>query len=353
MSFQQLSPHRVCQSQGIPRNCRNPRCSLNCRFAYALKESETLIRWLKALPNTASIYFGVLKVLTDITEDEHRRIRSRFLRLLASEGIKFYSIGEIGDDSRIHYHYVLYRLQGSVHKTLVKKLWTAACENRPTKISHDPPVSIEACAKYLFKATKDVCTGERFLRLFRKGSISLTWGSRGFYARGAKVAMWKQAREEWYESRQRASNLPHLTRLDTFIANRIQTSVQFNFDEVNGAIESIPYRYSFNHRLVAMSSNVGSTRNCNRNPSKLRANMGLRILHNNLRRPSPWFFRCLRLYDMRTTDLFFCPIVTTSQTKEPSVIRPPPLRIIWQALGIFRLKLKDRNLCGYIVLIGF
>jgi hypothetical protein len=193
--FHQPEPHGICQARGIGFKCRNPRCSLACRRAYAFKEATIMSRHLRSLPAQTRIYAGTLTVQADLTADEHRAIRRRFLAAL-SKGfggvVKLHVIGEVCDYLRIHYHYVMLSSVDVTHAA-VREMWHAACRGLPVKVQHEPPRDIEAWVKYMFADCR------KFVRLMMKGKgmLPLTWGTRLFFPAGSKVAFWKAAVEEW------------------------------------------------------------------------------------------------------------------------------------------------------------
>ena len=195
--FHQIEPNHICQDQGNPQRigkCRNPRCSLACRYNWAQMQGEVLINHLKTLPQGTLIYFGNLGVHKCLSKTEHqrtRRIFGRQLRAWASKHravLKIRCVSEIGSNLRVHNHYCIHSDVPITH-TQIKRMWEKACDNRGTTVKHDPPIKgIDAGVKYIFKYTKDARAGREFVRLFNRNSkqspkdtLPITWGSQKIF----------------------------------------------------------------------------------------------------------------------------------------------------------------------------
>jgi len=161
----------------------------------AAKETAILTTYLESLPEDRHIYFGELKVQDNITADDHKAIRRAFLRGIATLAenrqatIKIYVNSEIDDLLRCHYHYAMTSTI-EVLKYTVKSTWDKASAGWPTIVHHEPPRSIRARAKYMFK---DMLSPGH-VRLFRKKTLRLTWGNigrSGFYPQ-EKQHYWRE-----------------------------------------------------------------------------------------------------------------------------------------------------------------
>ena len=198
-SFHQPNPHHICQNIGAVKSgtCFDHRCSLACRRNFAWKESMLLTDQLNAFARAGfHVYFGNLKVRADIPGDNHLANRKDFqsnLRFLSHKQgwtFRLYCISEVGQDLRLHDHYAMVS-NVSISHTVVKKCWDYACSPFPTTVHHSPPrKAIVAGAKYLTKDRWKDRKGKSFIRLFARGSISMTWGSRPFFV-PSKDELWK------------------------------------------------------------------------------------------------------------------------------------------------------------------
>lgn len=201
-SFHQLKPSHKCQDQGNPSRkgkCRNPRCSLVCRYNWAMVEASMLIHLLHSLPTGRFIYFGNLEVTSFLSNEEHLTVRSQFRHQLNKwaktncADYKLRATSEIGDNLRIHTHYCIHSNKGISHAD-IKRFWTAACDGRDNIVDHDEPrKGIEAAAKYMFKFTHDAREGNIYIRLLNtskkdapRAAPQITWGSKRFYPKSKK-----------------------------------------------------------------------------------------------------------------------------------------------------------------------
>jgi hypothetical protein len=183
----QAHPHQQCQSRGLQRICRNPRCSLRCYKAWGHKECVVLDSYLKSLPEGQSVYVGTLTVQADLSVEQHqaaRRLFCRSLRTRFGSAVQFHAVMEISEDRRPHSHYVMTADGVSVSHDDVKSAWSAACPGLPTRVQHEPPRDVTAWCRYIFADCK------KFIRLPAKGGLQITWGSRGFYGAGVKAKLW-------------------------------------------------------------------------------------------------------------------------------------------------------------------
>lgn len=193
--FHQEKPYHLCSLPFGPTTHRDCRCSLQCRAAWAAYEAAVLRTYLEALPKTVNIYFGVLKVQADITVQDHKAIRVKFLKGLAALAesrhatIKVYVNSEL-DEHRCHYHYVMTSATDVVQHA-VKAVWDESCPGWPTIVHHEPPRSITGAAKYLFKDMKR----PGFIRLFRRKTLRVTWGNIRFFPM-PKDHYWRQFNEK-------------------------------------------------------------------------------------------------------------------------------------------------------------
>ena len=106
--------------------------------------------------------------------------------------VKLLAVAEVGENLRIHYHYVLTSTV-EVDQDVIKKLWDEAAVGFRTIVSHSTPRSIVARTKYMFKDIKEPGN----VRLLRKGSSPrITWGHLDFYAPQGKTAIWKDHVDE-------------------------------------------------------------------------------------------------------------------------------------------------------------
>jgi len=198
--FHQEKPYHLCSLPFGPTTHRDCRCSFQCRAAWAAYEAAVLRTYLEALPESTHIYFGDLKIEADISGQDHKAIRVRFLKELAALAesrnavIKVYAVSEIdpGPTARIHYHYCMASTVKVVQHA-VKAVWDRACPNWPTIVYHEPPRSIVGASKYMFKDKLK----PGFIRLFRRKTLRVTWGNigrKGFYPR-PKDHYWRQFNE--------------------------------------------------------------------------------------------------------------------------------------------------------------
>ncbi len=221
--FFQDSPHKTCKINR-PSHA-DPRCSLACRYRWARKEAETTLRTLSELPKEWKVYFGTIVPLEALITAEHKQARRLFLEALHlwAEGIgataKIRVASEVGDKGCIHYHYCLYS-SFPIEQETVKQWWQSACIKQ-TAISTTGQSVVEssvikssvqhgearkgnrAAVRYMFKHLIRYKHGNGFIRLFRPGTLPLTWGSRasrygqGFHARSV-VTLWNECLHEWY-----------------------------------------------------------------------------------------------------------------------------------------------------------
>jgi hypothetical protein len=157
--------------------------------------------YLESLPESTLIYFGVLKVEADISGQDHKAIRVRFLKGIADlaesrdAAIKVYVVSEIdpGPTARVHYHYAMTSTTEVVQHA-IKGVWDRACSGWATIVHHEPPRSIAAASKYAFKDMRR----PGFIRLFRRKSLRITWGNigrSGFFPM-PKDHYWRQFNEK-------------------------------------------------------------------------------------------------------------------------------------------------------------
>lgn len=153
---------------------------------------------LEVISDNVNIYFGVLKVEADITVQDHKVIRQRFLKGLATlaesrnANIKVYVTSEL-DEHRCHYHYAMTSTTPVVQHA-IKTIWDEACACWPTIVDHDPPRSIVGASKYMFK---DMLK-PGFIRIFRRKTLRITWGNigrSGFFPM-PKDHYWRQFNEK-------------------------------------------------------------------------------------------------------------------------------------------------------------
>lgn len=202
--FHQVQPYHLCSLPFGPTTHRDCRCSLRCRAAWAAYEAAVLRTYLETLPESIHVYFGVLKIEADISGQDHKAIRVRFLKGLADLAekrnavIKVYANSEIdpGPTARVHYHYCMTSTVEVVQHA-VKTVWDRACPSWPTIVDHDPPRSIVGASKYMFKDMLE----PGFVRLFRRKTLRVTWGNIsgkgriGFYP-VPKEDLWRQFNEK-------------------------------------------------------------------------------------------------------------------------------------------------------------
>lgn len=199
--FHQEKPYHLCSLPFGPTTHRDCRCSLQCRAAWAAYEAAVLRTYLEGVAESLHIYFGVLKVEADITAQDHKAIRVRFLKGLADLAesrnavIKVYATSEIdpGPTARVHYHYAMTSTTEVVQHA-IKGVWDRACSGWATIVHHEPPRSIAAASKYAFKDMQR----PGFIRLFRRKTMRVTWGNigrSGFFP-VPKETLWRQFNEK-------------------------------------------------------------------------------------------------------------------------------------------------------------
>ena len=170
---------------------------MECRGCWARKEAAILSTYLESLPDGVHAYTGVLRVEADITVNDHRAIRRKFLEGFTklartrNDNINIYAVSELNESLRCHYHLALTSTT-EVTQHAVKTLWDKACKGWPTIVFLEEMRSRKACSKYAFN---DLLS-PGYVRLFKKKSLRLTWGhtgtrGSGFYPR-LKEHYWRQ-----------------------------------------------------------------------------------------------------------------------------------------------------------------
>ena len=205
MPFHQLQPHMICQNR-IARKSgthRDPRCSLECRNNWARKEAVILSEQLRQVAPTHFIYFGNVQIQADLILSGHKQVRMLFLKHFRQRQkhvnftAQFRAVSEIGRNERIHYDYVIYS-SAAISQPAIKTVWDAACQPFSTIVMHGPPrKSIEAACKYVFKDLKSFRQKKKWVRLFAPHTLSITWGSAGFFSPMPKSALWRLLVVRW------------------------------------------------------------------------------------------------------------------------------------------------------------
>jgi hypothetical protein len=112
-----------------------------------------VLKALRALPQNFIIYTGTLVSLSDLSATDHLRLRTAFLDNLNrwskdnKATVKFHAVGEIGDNEKLHYHFILYADSPINHAT-VRKWWASACGGRCSTM-HFIPESLNASVNYM------------------------------------------------------------------------------------------------------------------------------------------------------------------------------------------------------------
>jgi hypothetical protein len=178
-----------------PTTHRDCRCSLQCRSAWAAYEAAVLRTYLESLPDSTHIYFGVLKIEADISVQDHKAIRQRFLKGLATLAagrnavMKVYVVGEIdpGPTARVHYHYCMTSTT-SVVQHGIKTIWDESCPGWATIVHHEQARSITGASKYMFNDLKK----PGFVRLFKRKSLRVSWGNIG------RIGFWPMPKDYYW-----------------------------------------------------------------------------------------------------------------------------------------------------------
>jgi hypothetical protein len=205
----QAKPSKHCRSVGaVGRKSKHydPRCSLECRRAWAWKESLLMTRHLERLPGHVAKYAGTLNVfglveLVDVLaiyRAFQNGIRKRF-----GNSVQLRPVTEIGPRcGRVHVHYAMTSDGVEVTKADVSELWRDASGGRRIQVDHKPIEDIPTWSRYMFKAELKYHEpgNPDCVVLFAKGSPRLPQGTRDFFPAKVKAALWEEWRAERHPS---------------------------------------------------------------------------------------------------------------------------------------------------------
>lgn len=199
----QQEPFRLCKNRRGFGPCGDPRCSLECRRKWGERQAWMVEDRLRQLDDK-KIFFGTFEVRGDVSLAEHKQIRTRFcgeirtLRKTLGVEIEFRGAAEIGphcDGMTLHHHLCVWS-SGELSKATIRQAWANACRREVVVEFDRARYSIKRAAKYIFKAA-----GDHFVRLFRRGTIPITWGSRGFFGSVGAGKYEEQLIAAWRRSR--------------------------------------------------------------------------------------------------------------------------------------------------------
>ena len=180
--------------------CRNPRCSRDCRTAWAEKEWRTNERTLTEARDAGRwIGFGTLKLQCDFPAAGHAATVKGFQRLLRREldrrGIDakvrlYLDFGRV--NRRLHWH-ILVNAASPVSHDLISECWSKACCGLPTAVHIGPIRDLRAAVKYAVKVDQADAP-----LLERRIGLNVVYGSRGWFGEGGQAAVWAELRREWF-----------------------------------------------------------------------------------------------------------------------------------------------------------
>ncbi len=222
--FVQVRPERFCQSAWLFQNvseekgykvkCRDPRCSLPCRNAWAEKESAIIEHVLHMLPRRFNIFRGNLVLWHGADHADHASVKARFARLMASAVEKLGGVFEfvgIADHTRhpdgtFDRHWDLSAfsdLKRSQIRQIKRDVARKLCNEfgRPVKVAlaRLKAAEIHARSRYLVKAEK---LGEtRYIYLPARDGSRLVWSSGGFFGPKSKEQVWQELIALWNAQR--------------------------------------------------------------------------------------------------------------------------------------------------------
>lgn len=212
--FCQTKANTRCQSHGIHEQldikCRDPRCSLVCRNNWADKQSAVLTRFFEHhFPIGHRVYCGDLKMPNGATEPEHKAARKSFLRHVKDWqkatgwvlAIRCYSHPTAVDN--LHYDFVAYTDSPLSDRTLGEQVGDLWKRSGGLRYSFSPTKNLTGLLHYVPKDTEEYDQRQTTIYLLRRGGLTITWGTRGFYQDTTEAKLWKECQKEWFGDRPR------------------------------------------------------------------------------------------------------------------------------------------------------
>lgn len=257
--FYQRTPNFICQNAGVckamGRKCRDPRCSMDCRNNWASKESAILREYLRNWrADGTRVFRGNLTLPINATEDDHKRARSRFMSALNAwkrvKGITFSIRCYLHLTARGgHYDFIGYTDSPFGSRTLseqVADLWRGAGGMRSSlQIVEEDEFQkrSDGIIKYVVKDLKRVRERKEFVYLPRRQGLSLTFGTRGFFAERASKELWKDLIEEWFKPKRYPIPVAEYERMQEEQNNVANNNKENNTSEQTTIEPYIPPRW--------------------------------------------------------------------------------------------------------------
>jgi hypothetical protein len=204
--WSQSNPAKRCRCVGVLRGKRHyddPRCSLECRRNWGWKEWLLLTIHLRRLPDHFRLYAGTLNVFGPVGLADHMAIREAFREGIGERfgpAVQFQAVAEAGrDDGRLHYHHTMWSDGPEVDAAEVRAIFRGACDGRQINVDHGEMRSM-AAARYMFKPGRwHYAPGSsKPVKLLARGTGRITWGTRGFFPKPVKEAIWAELIAGWY-----------------------------------------------------------------------------------------------------------------------------------------------------------
>jgi hypothetical protein len=240
---------KVSEEHGYRCKCRNPRCSFECKCAWAARESAIdayfLTEKLPILMPTAKPYRGNLTMPKGASREAHRDAQAKFSRAVKAiekkigRVIRFRAVAHDTGKHERHYDYHAYA-EGVRPKTMRRIFLTAARKAgflRATCRPMTSPQQIKGTAAYNFKRDVVKWDGERrqyvkqvseYVLLPAAHGSRVVWGSHRFYLDSTKDALWQELRRRWFSAGQRPTKQDNKS---TTISDQIRRYLPTRQDE--------------------------------------------------------------------------------------------------------------------------
>jgi hypothetical protein len=193
----------ISEQQGYRCKCRNPRCSYECRRAWAEREAW-MLRWrFKQLPQHYQQFRGCLKLAKDANADDHQRVLAYFNKQLAAARKKYGCTIELvryahdTDPYNRHYDFVGYTDRPDIIRQIIHDAGPNKICNITTCILF-PREQTQRWTNYTVKANQWPGKHGKYIFLPAVDGSRLQAASKGFWGctKAVREAAWTAAGKE-------------------------------------------------------------------------------------------------------------------------------------------------------------